>query len=195
MLCSLRFQEVIVNGTIDALLRRYEQGQVSRRDLVLTLSALFISSSSPEAQTTRAPVAVRTLNHASISVADVDRSAQFYQSVFGMRVISREGVAGNPIAGGGGGVVVNLATGRGPEFIGIYKAEPAGHIGHFCLGVENFDADKTLAALKERSVPARMRTRGESKEIFLTDPDNVSVQLTDMTYCGGSGPKGNVCKG
>jgi hypothetical protein len=61
--------------------------------------------------------------------------------------------------------------------------------------VQNFDADKVLSTLKERGVPARMRVRGESKEIFLTDPDNVSVQLTDTTYCGGSGVKGNVCKG
>jgi catechol 2,3-dioxygenase-like lactoylglutathione lyase family enzyme len=188
----------IVHKTIDTLLTHFEKGQVSRRDVVLALSALFTSAGSgadaAAGQTGKAPIAVRSLNHASISVADVDRSVQFYQSVFGMRVISREGVAGNPIAGGGGGVVVNLAPGPGPEFIGIYKAEPYGHIGHFCLGVENFDADKALATLKERGVPARMRTRGESKEIFLTDPDNTSVQLTDMTYCGGSGPKGNICK-
>jgi len=39
----------------------------------------------------------------------------------------------------------------------------------------------------------RMRTRGESKEIFLTDPDNISVQLTDTSYCGGSGIRGNKC--
>jgi catechol 2,3-dioxygenase-like lactoylglutathione lyase family enzyme len=184
-----------MNRTIDEVLTNYEQGRVSRRDVVLTLSALFMSSRAA-AQTPRAPIAVRSLNHASISVADVNRSVEFYQSVFGMRVISREGVAGNPVAGGGDtGVVVNLAPGPGPEFIGIYKAEPAGHIGHFCLGVQNFDADQVLKTLTDRGVKARMRTRGESKEIFLTDPDNVSVQLTDMSYCGGSGPRGNVCKG
>lgn len=185
-----------MQGTIDTILKRYEQGHVSRRDVVLALSSLFISSGTSSAQSSPAPIAVRSLNHASISVADVDRSVQFYQSIFGMRVISREGVAGNPTAGGGtnNNVVVNLAPGPGPEFIGIYRAQPAGHIGHFCLGVQNFDADKVLSTLKERGVNARMRVRGESKEIFLTDPDNVSVQLTDMTYCGGSGVRGNVCK-
>ena len=59
--------------------------------------------------------------------------------------------------------------------------------------VQNFDADKTLAALQGRGVKAAIRTRGLSKEIFLTDPDNISVQLTDATYCGGSGPLGNQC--
>jgi len=141
-------------------------------------------------------VAVASLNHVSISVANVDRSVDFYRQLFGMRVISREGTDGNPTAGGGNaGLVVNLAPGAGPEFVGIYKAEPTGHIGHFCLGVPNFDADQVLKALKERGVNARMRTRGESKEIFLTDPDNIQVQLTDVSYCGGSGVRGNVCKG
>jgi catechol 2,3-dioxygenase-like lactoylglutathione lyase family enzyme len=184
-----------MNEIIDGILNRYEQGQVSRRDVVLALSSLFVSVGNAGAQPTPAPIAVRSLNHASISVADVDRSVQFYQGMFGMRVISREGVSGNPTAGGRSNtVVVNLAPGPGPEFIGIYKADPAGHIGHFCLGVQNFDADRVLSTLKERGVAARMRVRGESKEIFLTDPDNVSVQLTDMPYCGGSGVKGNICK-
>lgn len=184
-----------VTDVIDQMLGRYEKGQISRREMVLALAGIALAPTAAPAQATGSPVVpVQTLNHASISVADVDRSVAFYQSVFGMRVISREGLAGNPIAGGGGGVVVNLAPGPGPEFIGIYKAEPAGHIGHFCLGVKNFDADKALKALQDRKINARMRQRGESKEIFLTDPDNVQVQLTDATYCGGSGRLGNVCK-
>jgi len=181
---------------IEDLLTWYEGGKLTRRDLVRGLSALVLSPLAAEAaQGPPASIGVKSLNHVSISVADVDRSVEFYQRLFGMRVISREGTSGNPTAGGGNvGVVVNLAPGAGPEFIGVYKADPAGHIGHFCLGVQNFDADRVLKALQDRGVNARMRTRGESKEIFLTDPDNIQVQLTDVSYCGGSGPRGNVCK-
>ena len=179
---------------IEDLLTGYEQGTIERRDFVRSLSALLLSPMVAAEQSTA--IAVGSLNHVSISVANVDRSVDFYQTLFGMRVISREGTAGNPTAGSGNtGLVVNLAPGAGPEFIGIYKAEPTGHIGHFCLGVQNFNADQALKALQERGINARMRTRGESKEIFLTDPDNVLVQLTDVSYCGGSGVRGNVCKG
>ena len=52
-----------------------------------------------------------------------------------------------------------------------------GDIGHFCLGVQNFDADRVLAALQGRGVKASIRTRGQSREVFLTDPDNISVRL------------------
>ncbi len=184
--------------TIEDLLSGYEQGKVGRRELVGALSALVLSpiaAAAAQGGAAAAPVAARSLNHVSISVANVDKSVEFYQKIFGMRVISREGTPGNPVAGGGNTVVVNLAPGPGPEFLGIYKADPPGHIGHFCLGVQNFNADQVLKTLQDRGVTARMRTRGESKEIFLTDPDNVQVQLTDVSYCGGSGPRGSVCKG
>jgi catechol 2,3-dioxygenase-like lactoylglutathione lyase family enzyme len=178
-------------NAIEELLTRYEGGRITRRNLVASLSALAFASSASLAQRGPAPIRVRTLNHVSISVADIERSAEFYQTIFGMSVKSREGTAGNPVAGGAG-LVINLAPGPGPEFIGIYHADKA-DIGHFCLGVENFNAEQTLKSLTDRGVKARMRTRGQSKEIFLTDPDNISVQLTDTSYCGGSGLLGNVC--
>ena len=55
-------------------------------------------------------------------------------------------------------------------------------------------ASGVLAALQGRGVKASSRTRGQSRAIFLTDPDNISVQLTDASYCGDSGPLGNECK-
>ena len=182
-----------MTGLIEELLSRYEKGQVSRRHVIASLAALFAGAGSAEPQAQSAPIAVRTLNHVSISVSDVKRSVDFYQSVFGMTVKSQQGVAGNAVAGGGTDVVVNLAPGSGPEFVGIYKATPVGHIGHFCLGVQDFDADQVMRTLNARGIKANMRTRGESKEIFLNDPDNVSVQLTDVSYCGGAGPRGNRC--
>jgi catechol 2,3-dioxygenase-like lactoylglutathione lyase family enzyme len=176
---------------VEQLLSKYERGRISRRDLAVSLAVMMTTRA--RAQPQSAPIAVRTLNHVSISVSDVDKTVDFYQKHFGMRVISREGTPGNPIAGGGGGVVVNLAPGPGPEFIGIYRGNEKPSINHFCLGVQNFDADRVLKTLTDRGVTARMRTRGQSKEIFLTDPDSISVQLTDASYCGGTGLLGNRC--
>jgi catechol 2,3-dioxygenase-like lactoylglutathione lyase family enzyme len=175
------------------LIQQFQNGRLSRREVVTALAALFATATEGAAQPPAAPVAARTLNHVSISVTDIKRSVDFYQSLFGMRIISQQGTGNNPIAGGEGSVV-NLAPGAGPEFLGIYQGKPVGDIGHFCLGVQKFDADRTLAALTSRGVKASIRTRGQSREIFLTDPDNISVQLTDATYCGGSGPLGNECK-
>jgi catechol 2,3-dioxygenase-like lactoylglutathione lyase family enzyme len=183
-----------MTDAINILVQRFQNGQLGRREVVTALAALFAAATeSAAAQSSGLPAAARTLNHVSISVADIKRSVEFYQSLFGMRIISQQGTGNNPIAGGDGSVV-NLAPGAGPEFLGIYQGKPVGDIGHFCLGVQNFDADRVLAALQNRGVKASIRTRGQSREIFLSDPDNISVQLTDATYCGGSGPLGNQCK-
>ena len=182
-----------MTDAINVLVQQFQNGRLSRREVVTALAALFAATTEGAAQTPTAPVAARTLNHVSISVTDIKRSAEFYQSLFGMRIISQQGTGNNPIAGGDGSVI-NLAPGAGPEFIGIYQGKPVGDIGHFCLGVQKFDADRVLAALTSRGVKASIRTRGQSREIFLTDPDNISVQLTDASYCGGSGPLGNECK-
>jgi catechol 2,3-dioxygenase-like lactoylglutathione lyase family enzyme len=182
-----------MTNAIDTLLQRFQNGHLTRREVGTALAALFAAAGGREAAAQAAPpVAVRSLNHVSISVADIKRSVDFYQSLFGMAVKSEQGTPTNAIASGDG-TVINLAPGPGPEFLGIYQGKPTGHIGHFCLGVQNFEAEKVLATLKSRGIKANMRTRGESKEIFLTDPDNVSVQLTDVSYCGGSGPLGNRC--
>ena len=152
-----------MHTAINVLVKRFESGQLSRRDVVTALAALFVASESA-AQPAAAPIAVRSLNHVSISVSDIKQSVDFYQGLFGMTIKSQQGVGTNQIAGGDG-TVVNLAPGPGPEYLGIYQGKPAGDIGHFCLGVQNFEPERVLATLQGRGVKASMRTRGQSKEI------------------------------
>ena len=182
-----------MSETIETLVTRYEKGRMARRDFVMALTALVVVQPKVSGQAA-APIDVGTLNHVSIGVADVQRSVDFYQGLFGMAVKSRQGTADNVSAGGSAAVVVNLAPGPGPEFVGIYQAAESS-VGHFCLGVNNFDADESMPRIEVRGVQARMRTRGELKEIFVSDPDGLLVQLTDTTFCGGSGPRGSVCRG
>ena len=47
-------------------------------------------------------------------------------------------------------------------------------------------------------VTMRMPDRGGAKdgtpELYFTDPDGLLVQLQDVTYCGGAGPFGEMCR-
>jgi catechol 2,3-dioxygenase-like lactoylglutathione lyase family enzyme len=165
---------------IDRLLGGYERGAISRRDLILGLSAMALGSGSAAAQAQAAPFPARTLNHVTLFASDVDRSVAFYQRLFGMPVLSRQENG------------INLATGDGSGFLGIYEAgtsEPRLH--HVCLGVQGFDPGTIVARLAEHGVPnARVRMRGATPEVYLTDPDSISVQLQDPGYCGGRGGDG-----
>jgi catechol 2,3-dioxygenase-like lactoylglutathione lyase family enzyme len=144
----------------------------------MAIAALVAAA--PAAHAAGAPVGpVKQLNHVSIFVPDVKKSAEFYQTMFGMPVLTPQDPG------------INLNAGAG--FLGIYPSPiaPKGSINHLCLGIENFDADKSLKALTDRGVTARIRQRGDTKELYLTDPDGISVQLQDTKYIGGVGPLGD----
>ena len=166
-----------MNVELDRLLSEYEHGRVTRRELLGAIAALAVGTRAADAAPPLGPV--KTLNHVSIFVQNVQKSAEFYQGLFGMPVLTRQAPG------------LNLNAGAG--FVGIYPAQAGapGVIHHFCLGLENFDADATLNALTERGVNGNIRLRGETKELYFTDPDNIRVQLQDVKYKGGVGPLGD----
>jgi catechol 2,3-dioxygenase-like lactoylglutathione lyase family enzyme len=166
-----------MNDNFDRLLSQYERGQLTRRQLLVALAAVAAAPASTQAA--ESPIGtVKQLNHVSIFVPDVKKSVRFYQDLLGMPVLTEQSPG------------INLSAGAG--FVGIYPAQSAsGSINHFCLGMENFDADATLKRLTDRGVKANIRLRGDTKELYFTDPDNVRVQLQDVKYKGGTGVLGD----
>ncbi len=172
-----------MRDVIERLLGGYESGAVSRRDLVLALAGLAVAGrSAAVAQTPAAPIPVEGINHVSIFVSDMNRSVEFYQRVFQMPVKSLQ-------QGG-----TNLAAGSGNQFLGIYQVGQTPRIDHVCLSVRDFNADAVMETLRESGVETgRVRMRGEVPEVYFTDPDGLSVQVQDVSYCGGSGVLGDQC--
>ncbi|MEX2582296.1 MAG: VOC family protein [Gemmatimonadota bacterium] len=167
---------------IERLLGRYEKGTISRRDLVLGLSTLFLGGGRLSAQSARRQIPLTGLNHVSIFVEDRDRSVEFYQRLFDMPVMS---VQENG---------TNLAAGSGNQFLGIYEVPSAApRIDHVCFTTPNFDADAIMATLNDNDVEGRVRMRGETAELYFVDPDGISIQIQDDRYCGGSGRLGDGC--
>jgi catechol 2,3-dioxygenase-like lactoylglutathione lyase family enzyme len=177
-----------------------------RRELLLSLPALLLTRRA-FAQATP-PLRVRGINHVTLLVSDVKRSMDFYQGLFGMPVISRQGPT------------VNLQIGPGPQFLSLTPAgsrTPAAQssIAAIGLSIDNFSVDRVSAALSAHGVapaeaasgpglggPLKMRSekrgpeaggaREGTPEFFFTDADGIVVQLQDPKYCGGAGPLGSV---
>ena len=129
------------------------------------------------------PTAFKTngLSQIVLTVSDVKRSLEFYQGLFGMPILTRQGESG-----------INLSTGSG--FFGIYPNQAGatgGSINHVCFGMENFDADAVLKQLADRGIKGNIRMRGDTKELYFTDPDGLRIQLQDVKYIGGSGVLGD----
>jgi catechol 2,3-dioxygenase-like lactoylglutathione lyase family enzyme len=164
---------------LDGLLNQYEQGKISRREVLLGMSALAAAAVPGGASAQTAIGKVTSLNHVTIFVPDVQKSVRFYQDLLGLQVLTKQNAG------------INLATGSG--FLGIYPTRNAtsGSINHLCLGMENFDANEVSKRLAERGVKANIRMRGDTPELYFNDIDGISVQLQDQKYKGGVGVLGD----
>jgi catechol 2,3-dioxygenase-like lactoylglutathione lyase family enzyme len=174
---------------------------MTRRQVLLSVPVLAAAkpyvaqdfSPASSAQAGAPTIRVRTLSHFGLAVSDVKRSVDFYQGLFGMPIQARTG--GNTI----------LRVGAGPQFISVAPAGSAPPvINHFCLGVENFNLNRVLAALAAQGItkatevaPMKVTVTerdGGTPDLLFGDPDGIACQLQDMSYCGGTGPLGNVCR-
>jgi catechol 2,3-dioxygenase-like lactoylglutathione lyase family enzyme len=164
---------------IEHLVEKFEQKKMTRRELVASLLVATTASAVPCASAqTATPVAIgRSMNHVSLSVNDVNRSADFYNRVLGMEIISR------PANGG-------LNMGLGSEsFLGLYNLPNPGGMHHMCIGVDDYNPDALAEKLQDHGIDADVnrdaanRTSG-GDQLYFTDPDGIRVQLAQHGYLG-----------
>lgn len=65
---------------------------ITRRRALVSLPALAAAGEA-WAQSGPPPIRVRSLNHITLTVSDRKRSVEFYQGLFGMPVLDRQGVS------------------------------------------------------------------------------------------------------
>lgn len=153
---------------IEQVLAMYESGAIDRRQFLNGLLAVSVAPPAL-AQAPRAAFRGRVINHVTLSVADVNRSRAFYQGLLGATVIGAPTNSKEPPK--------SFDLRVGDSFIGLYPLERPGRIDHFCVGIENYDADKALAQLKQSHAANQPNIAGD-KEVYLTDPDGIRLQLS-----------------
>jgi len=52
---------------------------------------------------------------------------------------------------------------------------------HFCLGIDRYDAQGTLSALKA-AMPEAKPVLENGDQVYVQDPDGVRVQFADVNY-------------
>ena len=156
-----------------------KRGRCRGGELVAALAGVVAAAAVPASAQDGPIVKVaqgRTINHASMAVADVERSAAFYAKLLGLKEVSRPGNGG-----------INL--GLGTSFLGLYKLPNPGTVNHICIGVDDFDPDKMADRLKQQGIQATVdrnpanRTSG-GDQLYFMDPDNTRVQLGPNGYQG-----------
>src|SRR5215218_285087 len=128
--------------------KAYRGGSIRRRDLLMALPAL-LAVPRLRAQGGGSMLRVRALNHMTLGVSDPKRSLEFYQGLFGMPIQAHQGAT------------TVLRIGNGPQFLAISAAGTATpSINHYCLSVENYDADRLIATLAAHGVTKAEATGG-----------------------------------
>ena len=164
---------------IEQLVEQFESRKLTRRQLVTSLAAMVAvgSAKSTAAQSTVGQVAQgRTINHVSLAVSDVQASATFYQSLLGLEVVSRPP---------NGGINMGLSDG----FLGVYNIPQPGRVHHFCIGVDDFEADRVKERFDEVGYKARVNRNPDARttggdQLYFSDPDGTLVQLGHNGYQG-----------
>jgi Glyoxalase/Bleomycin resistance protein/Dioxygenase superfamily len=108
----------VMSPAIERLM--YEDGQITRRNLLLALGALVMAPR-VMAQSSKPPIVTRRLNNVMISVSEMERSLEFYQKLFGTPVKQ--------------GDVAIFRLGDGPHFFAISEATRGARPGFTAYGM------------------------------------------------------------
>jgi len=129
--------------------------------------------------TITAPIHVRTLDHVTLVVKDLERSRQFYCDVLGMQQVSRPGFAFDGRWFQAGNTQIHLIlehADSGPAGIGDDRVGSRTH--HFAFDVD--DATDAAAQLERLGIPIvsgpKQRPDG-AVQTFVADPDGHTVEL------------------
>ena len=148
---------------ISDLLKHFERGALTRRELIgglALLTAAGHSASAAEAQQTGLKAA--TIDHISIQVSDLPRSVAFYQNVFGLSVVSQDEA----------NEIVRLGTTG--TLISLHHKSPTGLVDHFAIGVSSFDMESATRDLRAHGLtPEQNLDAG----FHVKDPEGISVQI------------------
>ena len=157
-----------MDALISDLVTRFERGGLTRRQLIQGLSALVASGAAAGPAVAQAQkLQAMTINHTSVLVSDLQRSADFYSRIFGLMPVS-EDKENKILRLGTGGTGVNATL------VSLRAQNPPGLIDHFAISVQGFNRDTATQVLKQHGLtPANNVEFG----FHVKDPDGAVVQI------------------
>jgi len=156
-----------MDGVIAELVTRFERGGLTRRQVVQALAALVAAGDASVAAGQTTGLLATGINHTSVLVTDLTRSADFYGRIFGLKTVSEDKPNKILRLGTGG-------SGVSSTLVSLRQQPPAGSIDHFAISVRGFNRDNVTQVLKQHGLaPADNVEFG----FHVKDPDGAVVQI------------------
>jgi catechol 2,3-dioxygenase-like lactoylglutathione lyase family enzyme len=151
-----------MESIISDLVKSFEKGSLSRRELVSGLAMLAAGGTAAVAQED-IDFKGTDIDHVSIHVVDLQRSVDFYQKMFGFSVVSQDQPGG----------IVRL--GNTKALVSLNHGSPAGIVDHFAIGIPRFSRESAARYLTQRGATP---LEGDYAGLHIKDPDGINVQIS-----------------
>src|SRR6188508_2761732 len=130
--------ETVISG----LLNRFEEGRISRRELIQSLAMLTATGGAAAAARQDTPFKSTRIDHISIQVTDLPKSIAFYQKIFGLQILGED----KP------NEIVRMGTTK--VIVSLHHKAPMGIMDHYVIAIEGFNKDAVTQSLKQQGLTA-----------------------------------------
>jgi catechol 2,3-dioxygenase-like lactoylglutathione lyase family enzyme len=151
-----------MHAVIDELVTRFDQGTLSRRDLLQGLTALAAAGGATQAAAQTTPFNATRIDHISVQVTDMARSVAFYEKIFGLKILSEDKE----------NEIVRMGVTR--IIVSLHRKAPVGIVDHFAIAIDDFDREAVTAELAKHGLTAEQNL---DYGFFVRDPEGVPVQI------------------
>jgi catechol 2,3-dioxygenase-like lactoylglutathione lyase family enzyme len=150
---------------IAKLLQDFEQGKMSRRQLIQSLALAATTGSAVSAAPQGGYVARATaINHVSFQVSDYKKCRDFYTGLFGMKVSRDDGM--------------QCRLSFGDNILIVRNRQPAQKVDHIAYTIANWDTDKSVKPAVEAELKRRgLKIRTTEGSFHVEDPEGFEVQM------------------
>jgi catechol 2,3-dioxygenase-like lactoylglutathione lyase family enzyme len=124
---------------------------------------------------------VKGLDHVNVIAENLDETASFYERVLGLRAEptpnAPAGFEGRWLIDPAGNPIIHLMAWNAARHAGLDRGSATGAIDHVALACEDFAG--TIRRCEELGIEYRANDRkyGNLRQIFITDPNKVSLEL------------------
>jgi glyoxylase I family protein len=151
-----------MDSVVDELVSRFDEGTLSRRHLLQGLTALAAAAGAGGAAAQATPFSSTRIDHISIQVTDMARSIDFYEKIFGLKVLNEDKE----------NEIVRMGVTR--IIVSLHRKPPVGIVDHFAIAIDGFDRAAVTAELTKHGLTAQENL---DYGFYVRDPEGIPVQI------------------
>jgi catechol 2,3-dioxygenase-like lactoylglutathione lyase family enzyme len=144
------------------LVKRFDSGTLSRRQLIQGLTVLAAAGGAAPLAAQQTPFKSLRIDHISVQTPDLARSTEFYKTIFGLSVLNED--KPNEI----------VRMGVTKTIVSLHHKEPTGIVDHFAIAIEGFERESATKTLQSHGLEPQTNL---DYGYHVRDPAGVPVQI------------------